>query len=78
MCKSGLLSARAIAILSLLLTIPLTTCAGVNTPEQWREDLHFVVETLRKVYPEPYLQTTQAELDRRAERHHGGDGRVAQ
>jgi hypothetical protein len=66
MCRSSLFSARAIVILGLLLTIPLTTCAGTNTPEQWREDLRFVVEQLRKVHPEPYLRTTQAEFDQRA------------
>jgi hypothetical protein len=49
-----------IAAAALLVLLPLTTPASGDGGERWLEDLHFVVQNLREIHPEPYLRTTEA------------------
>ena len=58
-------SSRVGVTLALALVIPLAAAprevgAGVLSAAQWREDLRFVVESLRQGHPEPFRRTTEA------------------
>ena len=53
------------SILALAFLLPVTlsardVSAEQLSPEQWREDLRFVVDSVREIHPKPFLRTTEA------------------